>query len=207
MLGCVTVVAALAAAAVIVAAPSADAEQACPTVHSIAVGGIEITFHPFSDYDDSLYIRADEHIGWHTLDPEQGITLLNAAVVANRVFCHTTHLRIIGHSMGAAIVHLWAQRHPGYPNTNLVLLADPKRAPGPGAGGLAGIPAANLLGPPIAGVDANFGGIPTLTICNSEDLICEADAGLKGYAVEGVHQAYTFNANAYDNTTTGVLYR
>lgn len=209
-LACALVAGVIAAAATTVA-PSANAEPApCAPTHSIVVGGMEVrVYYPLlrvDDYTESASFTGDTLVSYHTLNPEQGIAALDAAVNTARTTCPATHLRIVGHSMGAAVVHIWAQRHPGYPNTNLVLLADPKRAPGPGAGGLAGIPAAWLLGPPIMGVDSNFGGIPTLTVCDERDIICEASTTPRGY-MTGAHQAYSFDAADYDDTTTGVLYR
>lgn len=199
----------VAAAAVAVAlAPVASAQPCAPTT-TVAVGGVIIaTGGPnlITTWNSSRNIPADAHVGYNTLDPASGIRELNRIVDGVRSVCPGTHLKILGHSMGAVVVHVWAQTRRGFPNANLILLADPKRAPGPGRGGLAGIPPAQILGWPIAGADDDFGGIPALSICNTKDPICEYTAHVRGWQ-DGTHQAYDFNIHSYANDASGVTYR
>ena len=110
------------------------------------------------------------------------------------------HIKIVGYSQGAAVVHTWTSENAGtIDNVNSVLIADPKRQGGPetGADGLSGHPIGQLGLPPTSGVDQNFGDIPTTSVCTG-DMICDTSApsGIGGY-LSGDHQNYSFNADDY----------
>lgn len=120
------------------------------------------------------------------------------------------HIKIVGYSQGAAVVHTWTSENAGtIDNVNSVLIADPKRQGGPetGADGLSGHPIGQLGLPPTSGVDQNFGDIPTTSVCTG-DMICDTSApsGIGGY-LSGDHQNYSFNADDYaDNANVQWYY-
>lgn len=187
----------------------ASAQAGCAPTTTVAVGGVVIAWGGptlITSFNDSRNIPADAHVGYDTLNPAAGVRELNRVVEDIRFRCPGTHVKVLGHSMGAVVAHAWAASRPGFPNANLILLADPKRAPGPGRGGLAGIPPAQILGWPIAGADSNFGGMPTLSVCNMKDPICEYVSPVAGWS-DGTHQAYDFNVYGYSNDANGVVYR
>lgn len=191
--------ASLVAASFIPATFAAPAAGACAGVTTIAVGG-------FNDGGAGVFAgRANVHAHYSGAlnDMEGGIGALAGVVDQVRRDCPGTHIQLAGHSQGAAIVHVYLSRH-GLHNGSAVLYSDPKQAGTGEADGLF-----MLGGPPIAGTDANFRGVPTLSICNVRDVICNRGAGLIGwweYATTPVHVAYDFNPRAHLGRT-GVLWQ
>lgn len=132
-------------------------------------------------------------------DMEGGIASVGAAVNQVRSACPATTITLAGHSQGAAIVHVYLSRH-GLSNGNAVLYADPKQA---------GTGQSDQLfwfgGPPVAGTDANFSGVPTVSLCNQDDPICNKNASWVGYFT-GAHDRYNFDARVYAGKT-GVIWQ
>ncbi|MGY2060485.1 hypothetical protein ACW9HQ_36955, partial [Nocardia gipuzkoensis] len=114
--------------------------------------------------------------------------------------------KLIGHSEGAGLVHAWISAHQLTENADAVLVADPKRAAGPGGPGLAASLFSFLVGEPLRGTDANFGRFPVLSVCNREDVVCNIDAGWTGYLMKNAHGAYHLDAAHYRDNMTGTWY-
>ena len=187
--------AAVAAAAVVPMVLSAPAAGACGNT-VIAVGG-------FGGGNAAQFAgKADVLVQYSGAlnDIEGGIGALTAAVNQTRANCPGGSITLTGHSQGAAIVHIYLSRN-GLPNGNAVLFADPKQL---GTGQSDGLFA--IAGAPIAGTDANFRGVPTVSICNGDDAICNRAAGWIGYLFTGAHTRYDYNARAYAGMT-GVIWR
>ena len=83
-------------------------------------------------------------------------------------------------------------------------LSDPKRPAGPAGAGFAR--EVGFAGAPIAGNDANYGGLPLLQVCNGDDHICNADTGWGGYLWGGAHGRYDFDVNHYSDNANGVIF-
>lgn len=180
--------------------PTARAD-ACLGTWSIGIGGSgDNTPSIFSPY-------VDQPVGYNSLDPISALDEIDRLFWLHRNECPFDHIRLIGHSEGAAILHAWITANPNVANTNAILLSDPKRAPGPGGGGLSSIPGNRLVGYPLAGVDDWFGTVPVLTVCNHDDQICDISAGWWGYVTAGAHERYDFNVWDYGNWDSGVWYR
>jgi cutinase len=133
----------------------------------------------------------------------EGVDQLNRMVREHRAAHPGDHIKIVGYSQGAAVVHTWTTENAGtVDNVNSVLIADPKRAAGPGGTGISGHPVTGIVGSPTSGADRNFGNIPTVSVCTN-DVICDTNAqsGLAGYPRE--HGNYSFNVNDYSNTGNG----
>jgi cutinase len=202
-----TVMAVIAALGISVATFSAAEAHAdtCTGSYSIGVGGAKISFAE-GTWEDSSYIYADNRIQYDTLNPRQGYSELDRAFWRHRALCPSGHIELVGHSEGAAIIHAWVTDNP-VPDTSAVLLADPKRATGPAGAGLASIPGNWLIGWPLAGVDANFGPVPVLQVCNHDDVVCNVPAGWYGYVAKGTHLNYDFDSSDYPVNTAGVWFR
>ncbi|MCA1839737.1 MAG: cutinase [Actinobacteria bacterium] len=187
----------------------------CVGSWSMVVGG----FQAGLGYDllpsaaqDSWYMTGNQRVGYNSIDPVSGINEVDRLYWQHRDSCPGDHIKLVGHSMGAAIVHAWVTAHPDAVDTNAVLLADPKRVAGPGDSGLSGDPLAGVLGYPLAGVDDQFGNVPVLTVCNGgsldvfrNDQICDKSSGWAGYFA-GAHQRYDMNAFNYGDWDSGVVY-
>ncbi|WP_433667032.1 cutinase family protein [Nocardia sp. CA-136227] len=173
--------------------------DSCVGTWTIGIGGGDNVESAFTPY-------ADRVITYSSVAPVSAIDELDLLFWSHRAECPGDHIRLIGHSQGAAIVHAWITAHPNAANANAILLADPKRAPGPGGGGVSATPGNSLVGYPLAGVDDWFGNVPVLTVCNHDDPICDASATWRGYA-EGAHLRYDFDVNDYGNWDSGVWYR
>lgn len=178
--------------------------------HTIVVGG-------FNDPQASVFYRAnpegvDQHVSYSAalfgLSTREGVNKLNEMVRAHRAANPGQHVKVVGYSQGAAVVHTWTAENQGtIDNVNSVLIADPKRQGGPtsGADGLSGHPVAQLAGPPTSGVDQNFGSIPTTSLC-TDDVICDtsAESGVGGYLAQpSAHSNYSFNVDDYADNTSG----
>lgn len=178
---------------------SADAAS-CNGTFSIGVGGV--------GGGNSLYIRnVTARVNYSALpfsfSIQEGVNNLNKIYQDQRRQCPGQHVKVVGHSGGAAVAHVWLTQQ-GPTNTNVVLLADPKRPAGPGGPGVGAI--TGFLGYPLAGVDNFYRNVPVLSICNAGDGICNINGGPVGYFT-GVHQQYNFDANAYNDTGNGVIFR
>lgn len=186
-------------------APAAQAAAPCVGVWNVGVGGFVVTATQGS-WQSSTYIRANQHVGYHSTDPASGLRELDRLVFEHRSQCPGDHIKIVGHSMGAAIVHQWVAEHQWFPRANAVLLADPKRLADPwnGPSGLANNPLNFVVGYPLRGVDANFGAFPVESICRWQDVICRDTGNWWGY-VTGVHNAYNYDAFFYGTNMRGTL--
>ncbi|MRH91739.1 cutinase family protein [Nocardia sp. SYP-A9097] len=183
-----------------VASPAAKADD-CLGDWAIGIGGL-------GDNSSSIFAPfVNQPVGYNSADPMSGLNELDRLFWSHRNQCPGDHIRVIGHSEGAGIVHAWVTAHQGVDNANAILLSDPKRAPGPGWGGLSSTPGSGIVGYPLAGVDDWFGGFPVLTVCNRDDQICDTSAGWWGYLFGGAHSRYDFNVWDYGDWDSGVWYR
>ncbi|MFD4196426.1 cutinase family protein [Amycolatopsis thermoflava] len=72
------------------------------------------------------------------INARQGVDELNRLIRDQRNACPGQHVKAVGFSLGAAVVHTWVTENwPTIDNVNAVLIADPKRAAGPGNAGAA----------------------------------------------------------------------
>lgn len=194
--GSVAIVAGMSSA---LAAP-AQAAPPCRGTWTVGVGGL-------GNNDSSVFPTVHQRVGYNSADTRGGVNELNRLVRDHRNQCGGDHIKIIGHSGGAAVVHVWVSENGGgFGNVNAILLADPKRAAGPGGPGFAQTDFPFNIYPPLAGSDANFRGVPVLTICNGNDHICNSQSDWIGYAT-GAHSAYDFDVNHYSNNASGVVFR
>lgn len=190
------------------------ADPGCKPTYTFGVGGftVDTTTFPPDLGQPSLYIPSDQPVGYNSIDILDGVRELDRLFNEYRGRCQGSHIKILGHSGGAAVVHVWVSRNTHVTNATAVLAADPKRAAGPGGDGLAG----NLLAAPAgwlgifrgaAGTDSDFGDFPVLTICNAGDVVCNEDAGWRGYLYTGVHGKYDLNPWNYPNFIRGQWYQ
>jgi cutinase len=170
----------------------------CTPKWDVVVGGL-------GNNDSTGFVGEDQRVGYNSYDTQSGVNELNRLVREHRAQCPGDHISITGHSGGAAVVHVWVSQNKTFGNVNAVLLADPKRAAGPGGSGFADEFPFNLIRP-LAGTDANFGSVPVLTICNGNDHICNRASDWVGYFT-GAHGAYDFDVNHYATNASGVVYR
>jgi cutinase len=179
---------ALVAASIIPAVAAAPSAGACAPHTVIGVGGA--WDGQAGVYGNKVDVRVN--YSGNLGDAEGGIGALAATVNQVRKDCPATKLTLTGYSQGAAIVHVYLSRH-GLTNGNAVLFADPKQAGTGQADGLF-----RWGGPPIAGTDANFRGVPVASVCYHNDVICSmgAPSGWWGY-FRGDHGRYSFDARAY----------
>jgi cutinase len=194
--------------------PVASANPECKPTFTFGVGGftVDTTQFPPDLGQPSLYIPSDQPVGYNSLDITDGVRELDRLFNAYRSRCPSSHIKILGHSGGAAVVHVWVSQNKHTTNVTAILAADPKRPAGPGGPGLAG----HLLAAPAdwlgffrgaSGTDADFGNVPVLTICNDGDWVCNINAGAWGYATTHVHGNYDLNPWNYPNFVSGQWYR
>ena len=183
----------------------AQAAFPCVGVWNVAIGGLALSVNQ-GTWQSSAYLQANQLVGYNSADPVGGLNELNRLIFEHRAQCPGDHIKIVGHSEGAAIAHQWVAEHQWFPRANAVLLADPKRfaVPGTGQHGLANNPLNFVVGYPLRGVDANFGNFPVETICRWQDVICKDDGNWIGY-LTGAHTAYNFNAFFYGTNMRGTL--
>lgn len=181
------------------------AADPCTGVWTIGIGGFTVT-GPGVTGETSWYMTANQREGYNSADLNAGVNELGRLVNVHRGYCPFDHILIVGHSAGAAVAHTWVSREQDYPNLNVVLLSDPKRAAGPGGPGFSAVPPLSWLGYPYSGADSNFGSIPVLSICHPGDHICNSDADWVGY-LTGLHNSYDFDAFDYSTTDTGVVFQ
>ena len=179
------------------------AADPCTGVWSIGVGGLTVA-GPGITGQDSGYLNVNQRVGYNSADVNAGIGELNRLVLQHRADCPADHIMLIGHSGGALVVHRWVSDAQDFPDLNAVLLADPARAAGPGGPGFSDAEL-SLLGGRYAGTDANFGSIPTLSICHPNDHICNSQSDWVGY-LTGAHGAYDYNASDYSTDASGVVF-
>ena len=159
---------------------TADAAP-CAGTFSIGVGGVG---GGNSEYIKNVTARVNYTALPFSFSIQEGANNLDKIYRDQRNLCPNQHVKVVGHSGGAAVTHVWVtQKAPT--NTNVVLLADPKRPAGPGGPGVGAI--TGFLGYPLAGVDNFYNGVPVLSICNAGDGICNINGGPVGYFT-GVHQ-------------------
>lgn len=195
----------LASCGIYFAAPAAADSGGCTGNYSIGVGGLSLGF-PGGSWENSAYVVADFRVGYDSLNPLQGLRNLEIAYDNHRGMCPDDRIKLVGHSEGAALVHVWVTEHPDATNVSAVLLADPKRVAGPGNAGLAANPLGVLIGYPLAGVDARFGSVPVLSVCHQLDAVCnERPAGWLGY-VSGAHTSYNTVADMYPYGVSGIWF-
>ncbi|MGI5224605.1 cutinase family protein [Actinoallomurus sp. CA-142502] len=184
-------------------APAAQAAS-CEGTYTIVVGGT-------GDLNSTIYSgNISQRVGYPAVPvgaaDRQGVNELNRLIRDQRGQCPGQHVKAVGYSLGAAVVHTWVTENwQTIGNVNAILLADPKRPAGPGSAGAAAHPAvAPVVGAPLAGADDYFGDIPVLEIC-TDDVICDANAssGLPGYLWQGRHGNYNFNVDVYTDDARG----
>lgn len=196
-------------------ATPAIGDPGCKPTYTFGVGGftVDTTRFPPDLGQPSLYIQgADQPVGYNSLDITDGVRELGRLFYEYRDRCPGSHIKILGHSGGAAVVHVWVSQNKYVGNVTAILAADPKRPAGPGGPGLAG----HILAVPAdwlgffrgaSGTDADFGTVSVLTICNDGDWVCNINAGPKGYATTHVHGNYDLNPWNYPNFVSGQWYR
>lgn len=197
------------------AAPQ-DPSAGCRGTFTIGVGGFNNNAG-VGFFQDSLYVPSDQPVGYPSLNLDAGAAELARLFDEHRNYCPGDHIKMLGHSGGAAVVHKWVSAHKDVQNANAILVADAKRAAGPGGPGLAGwTPLGVQVGELAAMVgifkgsqpaDADFGDFPVLTICNAGDFICNTDAGPIGYMTTDIHGRYDMNPWNYDNWARGQDWR
>lgn len=146
--------------------------------------------------------KVDQPVGYNSFDARDGLRELDRLFWHHRNVCPGDHIKMIGHSQGAGLLHVWVTEHQWVENANAVLLADTKRFfPGLGGPGLS----YNLgfMGYPMAGVDSWFGDFPVLSVCRWDDWVCNLDAPWGQSHLTGSHGWYEFNAHAYSNDARG----
>lgn len=194
---------ALIAGFAVATAPVASAAPPCVGTWTVGVGGLN------DNTSQSFANLVNQRVGYNSYDTRAGVNELNRLVREHRRVCFNDHIKIIGHSGGAAVVHVWASENGRTigGRTNVIALADPKRPAGPGGPGFAATDFPFNTIPTLAGADANYGGLPFLQVCNSDDHICNSQSGWNGYAFGGRHGAYDFNPRNYSNNANGQIYR
>jgi cutinase len=179
-----------------------NAAAPCVGKWDVVVGGFVLT----GGQDSFGFIGADQRVGYNSYNTSGGRDELNRLVRQHRAQCPGDWISMTGHSGGAAVVHAWIEANGNIGNINAVLLADPKRAAGPGGPGFAQTDWPFNALPTLAGANANFRGVPTLTICRENDHICNSwDPWNGGYAT-GAHSAYDFDVNHYSTNGNGVVW-
>lgn len=174
--------------------------RSCTGNWSLVMAGLQFTQERGS-WQDSSYMTGDQRVGYNVLDPLSGERELDRLFWEHRALCPRDHIKMVGHSEGAALVHVWVTDHSKVSNANAVLLADPKRF---GRDGVGVSWFGNFLGYPLAGVDDWFGSFPVLSLCRRDDGVCAAAAGSVGY-VSGHHMWYDLDARGYTNDARGTV--
>lgn len=196
---------------------SADVSQVCKGTYAIGIGGFNNNAGA-GFWQDSLYVPfTDQPVGYPSLNLDAGAAELDRLFWEHRNACGGDHIKMLGHSGGAAVLHKWVSAHKDVPNATAILVADAKRAAGPGGPGLAGwkplgLPVGKLAA--MVGIfkgsqpaDADFGDFPVLTICNAGDFICNTAAGPIGYMTTDIHLRYDMNPWVYPNFARGQDWR
>lgn len=177
------------------------AAATCKAETVIAIGGS-------GDGDSSTFAgKADVLVQYSGLlnDVEGGIRELDKAVAAVRHECPATTIGFTGFSQGGVIIHVYLQRKgPIFAdNAWYVAFSDSKQDHTGQSSALF-----LVVGPPTAGVDADFGGVPGVSICYVDDVICNkhAKSGWFGYTFLGTHtEHYDFDARLHKHQR-GILW-
>lgn len=153
-------------------APTSKADT-CGTLR-LGIGGFN------GGWEDSRYVLADTHIGYWSYTPEKAVFDLQGVAERHRAVCQSGRIVIVGHSLGAAIAHTWAERNPDFGNVLLVLNGSPRQLGGTGW-------------PTLGGPSGHFGGNQVIQNCNYRfDLWCDTSV----LSLDG-HGAYDNNAYHY----------
>lgn len=175
----------------VIVLPGVAQAAPCGGTYSLGVGGV--------GGGDSRYIGAQQPVGYSAqpfaFSIDEGVRELNRLYNAQRAQCPGQHIKVMGHSNGAAVVSTWFSQ-AFRPNTNGVLLGNPKRA-GTGISAITGLPN--------GGTNSNYRGAPVLDVCQRRDPICNYPSGPAGY-FDGTHQRYAFNPNAYTDNGNGNIF-
>ena len=201
MFGRIILAAALVVGGLVVAAPASSAAS-CDGLWTIGIGGL-------GNNDSSAFPTVDQRVGYNSFDTRSGVNELNRLIRDHRGQCPGDHIKAIGHSGGAAALHVWASENGRTigGKVNIILLSDPKRPAGPGGPGFAATDWPFNTIQPLAGADGNYGGLPTWQVCNGDDHICNSQSGWDGYLFRGRHNAYDFDVNHYSNSANGQDFR
>lgn len=202
----------LSAGLALAAAPAAYAAS-CDGTYTIVVGGFTDPDAKKAFPDDGRHGNISQRVGYsaalNSQSAREGVNELNRLIRDHRKQCSGQHVKAVGFSEGAAVVHIWVTENQDFGNVNAVLIADPKRDPnGLGGPGLAGQAPSVVFGPivgaPLVGVDRSFGRIPTVSLC-ADDIICDerAASGWIGYAEQKHVRNYNFNVDNYSNDGVG----
>ncbi|WP_280465793.1 cutinase family protein [Nocardia brasiliensis] len=206
----VAVLAAMPVAAV-TGAGAASADP-CTGTWSIGIGGLG------NNNSSDFWGRVNQPVGYDSNNPITGVWEVERLMWSHRDQCPGDHIKLIGHSEGAGIVHTVVTRNPGFGNANAILLADPKRGwEQPGGPGMADLAFAwwvqpfapwfpGFLSYPLAGVDDYYGDWPVLSVCHWQDWVCNTEAVAGFSHATGLHSwAYDFNSWAYGDWDNGPL--
>ncbi|SFB54589.1 cutinase [Amycolatopsis marina] len=180
--------------------PNAQAAAPCVGTYTIVVGGTG------SSWDNDGFVGdIQQHVGYPTQIPNgasarAGVNELNRLVRDQRNICPGQHVKAVGYSLGAAVVHIWVTENwATFGNVNAVLISDPKRQAPPGANG-GSVPFGGVVGAPLAGADRNFGNVPVKSICHW-DYVCDESAGIWTYPHNHMHNyPEDFNVNHHNDT-------
>lgn len=166
-----------------ISAAPASAET-CRAETVIGIGGVGDGDASAFEAPGAVDIRVPYSGGLN--DIEGGIRELDKTVANVRAACPETTLGFAGMSQGSVIVHVYLQRKGPMlvGNAWYVAYADPKQEHTGQSDALF-----RIVGPPTAGTDANFGGVPGVSICYIDDVICNKNAksGWIGYSFAGTH--------------------
>jgi cutinase len=173
----------------------------CGGTYTIVVGGLN---DPTSGiFTGNVSQRVGYSAALNSQSAREGVNELNRLIRDQRNVCPFQHAKVMGFSEGAAVAHIWVTENwQTFGNVNAVLIADPKRAAGPGAAGLAGQWYSGIIGPPLAGADTFFGNVRTVTIC-TDDVICDSTAASGWLGYPRNHMNYSFNVNDYSDDGNG----
>ncbi len=170
----------VAAAVLVVEGSAAHAAAPCEGTYTIVVGGTGSSWN-----NDGFYGNIQQHVGYPTAIPNgasarAGVDEFNRLVRDQRRACPGQHVKAVGYSLGAAVVHIWVTENwQTFGNVNAVLIADPKRKAPPGFDG-GSVPFGGIVGAPLAGADRFFGNVPVKSICHW-DYVCDESAGIWTY--------------------------
>lgn len=180
--------------------PTAQAAAPCGGTYTIVVGGTGSSWD-----NDGFTGNIQQHVGYPTQIPNgasarAGVNELNRLVRDQRNACPGQHVKAVGYSLGAAVVHIWVTENwQTFGNVNAVLISDPKHQAPPGANG-GSVPFGGIVGAPLAGADRYFGNVPVKSICHW-DYVCDESAGIWTYPHNHIHNyPEDFNVDHHNDT-------
>lgn len=184
----------------LVAVPTPAQAAPCEGTYTIVVGGTGSRW-----WNDGFTGNIQQHVGYPTDIPDgasarAGVNELNRLVRDQRAVCGGQHVKMVGYSLGAAVVHIWVTENwQTFGNVNAVLIADPKRKAPPGLDG-GSVPFGGFVGPPLAGADRFFGNVPVKSICHW-DYVCDESAGIWTYPHNHVNNyPHDFNVDHHNDS-------